>query len=91
MSARRILHVVLIGLIVPTAAGAAELPGHYFKVMQAELKALEPLKSNPGAMFAAAVLYAKQHAANLSFGDKHKLELSSSRSARGCSAAETAS
>ena len=33
------------------------------------------LKPNPGAMFAAAVLYTKQHPANPSFGDKKKLEL----------------
>ncbi len=63
---------------VPATVRAAELPGHYFKLMEAELKALageSDLKNNPGAMFAAAVLYAKQHPANPSFGDKRKLEL----------------
>jgi len=61
----------------PTLA-AAELPGDYFKLMEAELKPLQAetsLKSNPGGMFAAAVLYAKQHPANPSSRDKKKLEL----------------
>jgi hypothetical protein len=39
---------------------AAELPGDYFQLMEAELERLPSattLESNPGAMFAAAVLY----------------------------------
>jgi hypothetical protein len=67
--------LVLLGLAAPAPAAAVELPGHYFKLMEAELKTLDTQKSNPGAMFAAAVLYARKHAANPSFGDKKKLEL----------------
>ena len=57
---------------------AAELPGDYFQLMEAELERLPSattLESNPGAMFAAAVLYAKQHPANRCFRDKKKLGL----------------
>ncbi len=61
--------------LAPSPICAAELPGHYFKLMQAELKTLDTTKANPGAMFAAAVLYAKKQDANPSFGDKQKLEL----------------
>src|SRR5262245_15708861 len=46
--------------------------------MEAELKPIaaeKELKSNPGAMFCAAVLYSKQHPANPLFRDKKKLEL----------------
>jgi hypothetical protein len=73
-------YLAFVGLIAAdwrTACPAAELPGHYFKLIEAELKSLDPnnLNSNPGAMLGAAVLYAKQHAANPSFGDKSKLEL----------------
>jgi hypothetical protein len=59
-------------------AHAAELPGHYLKLMAAEVKAIEAEpapKNNPGAMLAAAVLYTKQHPANPSFGDKKLLEV----------------
>jgi len=69
-----VLFCVAIG---PTASGA-ELPGGYFKLMEAELKPIaaeKELKSNPGAMFCAAVLYSKQHPANPLFRDKKKLEL----------------
>jgi hypothetical protein len=74
------LGYALLGcLLVPAgAASAAELPGDYFKLLAAEVKAIESdasLKSNPGAMLAAAVLYTKQHAANPSFSDKKKLDL----------------
>ena len=60
-----------------TLRGTPSCREHYFKLMEAELKSLDrdSLKSNPGAMLAAAVLYAKQHPANPSFGDKKKLEL----------------
>jgi hypothetical protein len=57
---------------------AAELPEHYFKLMEAEVKLLETesvLKNNTGVMFSAAVLYTKKHPTNRSFGDKKKLEL----------------
>ena len=69
--------IALIAASRPNATLAAELPAHYFRLLEAELKALEPndLSSNPGAMLAASVLYAKQHAANRSFGDTSKREL----------------
>src|SRR5437660_101311 len=62
----------------PVAAPAAELPARYFPLMEAAVKPLQAeasRTSNNGAMLAAAVLYAKQHPANLSFGDRQKLEL----------------
>src|ERR1041385_1719153 len=61
--------------VMPLHARGAELPAHYFKLMHAELKGLDATKSNPGAMFAAAVLYAKKHPANASFGDRSELAL----------------
>jgi hypothetical protein len=67
--------LVLLGLAAPAPAPAADLPAHYFQLMEAELKTLDSQKSNPGAMFAAAVLYARKHPANSSFGDRKKLEL----------------
>jgi cephalosporin-C deacetylase-like acetyl esterase len=60
------------------AVPAAELPARYFRLMEAELKPLQPATNrttNNGAMLAAAVLYKKQHPANPSFADKQKLEL----------------
>jgi hypothetical protein len=71
------LAVVVAPFVSASAAGAAKLPEHYFQLMTAELKSLpaENLRSNPGAMLAAAVLHAKQHPANPSFGDAKKLEL----------------
>ncbi len=65
-------------LVAAGTARAAELPGEYFKRMAAEVKALEgdaDLRTNPGAMLAAAVLYTKQHPANPSFGDRRMLRL----------------
>src|SRR5262245_2772809 len=67
--------MALLGLAVAAPAAAAELPAHYFKLMDAELKAKDAGKSNPGAMFAAAVLYSKKHPANAAFGDKRYLDL----------------
>src|SRR5262249_16301679 len=78
--------VVMLATVLPASGWAvgqeptkvAQLPGDYFKLMEAEVKALQTettLKTNPGAMFAAAVLYAKEHSANPSFHDKKKLEL----------------
>jgi hypothetical protein len=60
-----------LGVSGLTAAHAAELPGHYFKLLEAGLGSLDPhnLKSNPGAMLAAAVFYAKPHAADLPIGE----------------------
>ncbi len=57
---------------------AADLPRDYFRLMEAEVKRLEAdpdLRSNPGALLAAAVLATKQHPANPSFGDPKKLAL----------------
>lgn len=67
------LAAALLILAIPSGVFAAELPAHYFKLMEAELKSVDTSKPNPGAMFAAAVLYAKKHPANPSFGDKQKL------------------
>jgi hypothetical protein len=70
---------VAFGLIIaPAGTRGAELPAHYYKLLAAELKPLEAdpaPKNNPGAMFAAAVLYASKHPANPAFGDKAKLAL----------------
>src|SRR5687767_9457095 len=68
------LAALVWGVFAP-ASFAAELPGAYLKLLEAEVKSVRAEKSNPGAMFAAAVLYAKPHAANRSFGDRKKLEL----------------
>jgi hypothetical protein len=83
--------VVLCAAVTPISA--AELPGRYFRLMEAELaqvekrleaepkvdlKALEagPKERHfPGTVLAAAVLYAKEHPDNPSFGDKKKLAL----------------
>jgi hypothetical protein len=57
---------------------AAELPADYFKMLEAEVKPLQTEttpKPNAGAMFAAAVLYAREHKTNPSFHDKNKREL----------------
>lgn len=68
--------IVFVGLFPMWArVAAAELPAHYFKRMEGELKALDAAKSNPGALLAAAVLYAKKHPANPGFGDKQQLAL----------------
>ena len=71
------LACVALVVLVAGVVRAAELPGHYFKVMEAEVKALDAVsgRSNPGAMLAAAVLYAKKHAANPAYGDANKLAL----------------
>lgn len=78
MQLGRIVCVVLCCGTLATTARAAELPADYFKRMAAEANHLEgdaDLRSNPGAMLAATVLYSKQHPANPHFGDKKKLEL----------------
>jgi hypothetical protein len=56
----------------------AQLPGDYFKLLKVEVNALQTattLKTNPGAMLAAGVLYRKEHSANPSFHDKKILKL----------------
>jgi hypothetical protein len=71
---------VTVAVLLPAMAAAASggLPEDYFKLLLAEVKtahaAAEPTANN-GAMFAAAVLYAKKHAANPAFGDRRNLEL----------------
>lgn len=74
MNAARLQSVVVLLMACGTAP-AVELPGHYFKLMLAELGSIDRDKSNPGVMFAAAVLFAKEHPANPAFGDRKKLEL----------------
>src|SRR5262245_13835428 len=69
---------LLLCPLLGTSASAEDLPEDYFRLMAAELKPLHAetdLKSNPGAMFAAAVLYTKQHPANPSFRDRKQLDL----------------
>ena len=75
MNTLRISLIVTMLVLFPVSARSAELPAHYFKLMHAELANLDKGKANPGAMFAAAVLYAKKHPANASFGDRKKLEV----------------
>src|SRR4051812_9321389 len=69
--------VLLCGALAP-ALQAGELPADYFKVLEAQIEPLRGqarLQANAGALFAAAVLYAKKHPANRSAGDRKKLEL----------------
>jgi hypothetical protein len=80
MKRHRIAALVFSVLVLAAGeviARGVELPQHYFQLMEAELKSLDPdsARSNPGAMFAAAVLYSKEHPANPSFGDPKKLAL----------------
>lgn len=59
-------------------AAPTKLPAHYFSIMASAVRPLLAEKqheSSPGAMLAAAVLYAKQHPANPSYGDKRLLDL----------------
>src|SRR5262245_53660919 len=76
MPAPRLAIFVLLALAARAASGV-ELPRHYFELLAAEVQALPPdnLRSNPGAMFAAAVLYGKQHPVNPAFGDAKYAEL----------------
>lgn len=78
MKGSHFLCMLLVGISFKSAASAAELPGDYFKLMATEIKPLQgeaERKSNPGAMFAAAVLYAKQHPVNAGFRDRKLLAL----------------
>ncbi len=61
----------------PPRAGGAELPRHYFDLLAAQTEALRTadLKSDPGAMLAAAVLFAKRHQANPAAGEPKHLDL----------------
>ena len=75
---------------VSTAQESANetLPGRYFRLLETELARIEKrletqsgdtaefnARHYPSALLAAAVLYAKQHPGNTSFGDKRKLAL----------------
>jgi hypothetical protein len=77
--------------VVARPASAAELPEAYFRLMEAELPLIEKhlvrdaaadpkvLEAQgrilPGALLAAAVLYAKPHPANRARGERRKLDL----------------
>jgi hypothetical protein len=72
--------VIVLGALVraPGVVLSAELPGDYFKLMASELKSVEPapeLRNPCSYMFAAAVLYTKQHPANPGYGNEKFLEL----------------
>ena len=72
--------VVVLGVLVRAPGGvlSAALPDHYFQLMASELKSVAPAQGmrNPTSyMFAAAVLYAKQHPANPGYGDEKLLDL----------------
>jgi hypothetical protein len=73
----KLVGLACFALLGPGGPPAAELPGDYFRLMEAETRALEgaDLKPNAGAMLSAAVLFARRHPANPSFGDRKKLEL----------------
>jgi hypothetical protein len=75
MKLRRIGALALIVCATAPAGFAVELPADYFKLLAAQVQALEGKAVHPGGMLAAAVLYRKQHPANPSFGDKRLLEL----------------
>jgi hypothetical protein len=82
MASNRLVAVALVAMVMAAVSqkvAVAELPQHYFKLMDAELATLSAggtqLKSNPGAMLAAAVLYTKRHPANPSFGNKERLDV----------------
>ena len=80
--------LALAVLVAPArSVPAAELPGRYFRLLEAEVALIEKQRQAPragvafdarhypGAALAAAVLYAKRHPDNPSYGDKKKLAL----------------
>src|SRR5262245_8028747 len=85
------LAVALLGLTASEARAAVELSDQYFRLIEAELPMIEQrlvtdpgadpkvLEAQgrllPGALMAAAVLYAKPHPANRSHGDRRMLAL----------------
>jgi hypothetical protein len=72
------LRIAVVGIALLGMAArvqGVELPRRYFDLMHAELARIDKTKANPGAMFAAAVLYSKKQSANPSFGDRGRLEL----------------
>jgi hypothetical protein len=73
-----VLSAVFVAVVLGTGVLAVELPEKYFQLMAAEMTSVESapeLPSSPAAVFAAAVLFTKQHPANPSYGDKKLLEL----------------
>src|SRR5262245_42308139 len=80
-------------LALPSAAPSGELPGRYFRLLAAELPAIDKLLASdpkidlatiegkpsarhfPGAILAAAVLYAKKHPDNPHHGERKYLDL----------------
>jgi hypothetical protein len=84
------LSTVVLGLAM-SPARAVELPDQYFRLMEAELPLIEQRlvtdpaadprilqdqgRLLPGAVLAAAVLYARPHPANRSHGDRRRLDL----------------
>ena len=85
-----LVSAVLTGVVAGSAM-SAELPEAYFRLMEAELPLIENhlvrdpaadpkvLEAQgrilPGALMAAAVLYAKPHPANRAQGERRKLDL----------------
>jgi hypothetical protein len=70
--------IALGGFTTPTRSWSAELPGDYFKLMATGLTTIKPepeLRNAASYMFAAAVLYAKQHPSNPGYGDEKFLDL----------------
>jgi hypothetical protein len=84
---------VLLPLVGPIPARSGELPGRYFRLLAAELPAIDKLlRTNPridlgtiegkpgarhfpGAILAAAVLYARKHPDNSHRGERRYLDL----------------
>jgi hypothetical protein len=67
-----------VGVIFAAKPPAATLPADYFALMASELRRIEPaddLRFSPSYLLAAAVLHAKTHPANPSFGDAKALDL----------------
>ena len=79
---------VVLALLAATSARGVEMPAHGYRLLRVEVDGLDRTKSNPGAMFAAAVLYAKKHPANPAFGDRKFLELALALGDRVVDAAE---
>jgi len=80
----KIGRLVVIGIVLGGLTGALEtalsagLPDEYFRLMAIELKpvkATPELRNSCSYMFAAAVLYAKQHPANPWYGEEKLLNL----------------
>jgi hypothetical protein len=89
----RTLAALALALACPASAPSGELPGRYFRLLAAELPAIDRLLSEnpkidlktieakpgarhfPGAILAAAVLYAKQHPDNPHHGERKHLDL----------------